>query len=150
MRGMGEELLFHTWTSAYLVQLWNPFIGSPKVDQLNFFRHLRYMNITYHSMRVLILIPAFFPLGRHGGPLSGKSSGWTRWATFFYMGIDVTAISQALSSAWSASIARWRAWNKGKGSRFAKFIAERREVLRKSTLHDEGERLPSDIIRSKL
>lgn len=39
---------------------------------------------------------------------------------------------------------------KGKGSRFAKFIAERREVLRKSTLHDEGERLPSDIIRSKL
>ncbi|XP_038881508.1 glyoxysomal processing protease, glyoxysomal isoform X1 [Benincasa hispida] len=40
---------------------------------------------------------------------------------------------------------------KGKGSRFAKFIAEQREVLRKPTLHNEGERLlPSDIIRSKL
>uniref|UniRef100_A0A9I9CR23 Glyoxysomal processing protease, glyoxysomal n=1 Tax=Cucumis melo TaxID=3656 RepID=A0A9I9CR23_CUCME len=41
--------------------------------------------------------------------------------------------------------------SKGKGSRFAKFIAERREVLRKPTLHNEGERLlPSDITRSKL
>ncbi|KAE8647693.1 glyoxysomal processing protease, glyoxysomal isoform X3 [Cucumis sativus] len=41
--------------------------------------------------------------------------------------------------------------SKGKGSRFAKFIAEQREVLRKPTLHNEGERLlPSDIVRSKL
>lgn len=38
----------------------------------------------------------------------------------------------------------------GKGSRFAKFIAERREVFRKPTLHNKGERLPSDTIRSKL
>ncbi|XP_022925830.1 glyoxysomal processing protease, glyoxysomal isoform X1 [Cucurbita moschata] len=39
---------------------------------------------------------------------------------------------------------------KGKGSRFAKFIAERREVFRKSTLHNKEEKLPSNVIRSKL
>ncbi|XP_022142191.1 glyoxysomal processing protease, glyoxysomal isoform X2 [Momordica charantia] len=39
---------------------------------------------------------------------------------------------------------------KGKGSRFAKFIAERREVFQKPTVHNKGEGLPSKTLRSKL
>lgn len=38
----------------------------------------------------------------------------------------------------------------GKGSRFAKFIAERREVLKHSTQVGNAERVSGEIFRSKL
>lgn len=71
--------------------------------------------ISITTARVLILIAVLFlvfAICRHEWSLSSKSSGWTRWAAFFYMGTDVSANSQALSCAWSSSIARWRPWNK--------------------------------------
>ena len=38
----------------------------------------------------------------------------------------------------------------GKGSRFAKFIAERNELLKRSAQFGEVERLPNEILPSKL
>lgn len=38
----------------------------------------------------------------------------------------------------------------GKGSRFAKFIAERKEILKNSTVVDNMEKISGDVFRSKL